>query len=288
MTIFELVKIALDELYKEAVDAHGTIADAEIQKKLTYLSSSYAQLDDENRTPVKYKDPTTRFAYVYKYVTSHADYVVQVLEDLRMELGTPIFQNEIARVACIGGGPGSDLIATLKYIDKYKNSEKVKKLTCHMLDREQAWGDTWSDLSNVLDLDINLSVPFQQMDVTDESTWAQQKKFLQSDLFTLSYFVSEVQSLDKDGVVAKFFKTLFQEAKSGALFLYDDNGTTALNTYFDELWRAEGLECITKKSNSSMQLNYSEEKSDLGEYLKKFNHSPKLSSKISYRVLRKP
>lgn len=288
MTIFELVKIALDELYKEAEKDHGTNTDAEIQKKLDYLSASYASLSDPNRKAVKYEDPTTRFAYVYKYVTSHADYVVQILEDLRIELGTPIFNTEIVRVACIGGGPGSDIIATLKYIDKYQKSEKVKKLTCHMLDREQAWGDTWSDLHNVLDLGINLSVPFQQMDVTKEKTWAQQKKFLQSDLFTLSYFVSEVQSLNKDGIVAKFFKTIFKEAKSGALFMYDDNGTTTLNNYFDNLWKSEGLECVTKKSNLSMSLNYSEEKSDLGEYLKKFSHSPKLNSKISYRVLRKP
>ena len=100
--------------------------------------------------------------------------------------------------------------------------------------------------------------------------------------------MSEVQSLDNGGIVAKFFKTIFTEAKSGALFLYDDNGTTSLNSYFDSLWKSEGLECVTKKSNSSMSLNYSEEKSDLGQYLKKFNHSPKLGSKISYRVLRKP
>ena len=288
MTIFELVKIALDELYKEAFVEYGANTDIEIQKKLDYLSASYQNLTDPNRKAVKYDDPTTRFAYVYKYTTSHADYIVQILEALRSKLDAPIFNSEIVRVACIGGGPGSDIIATLKYIDKYHKTEKVKKLTCHMLDREQAWGDTWSDLHNVLDLGISLAVPFQQMDVTKEKTWAQQKKFLQSDLFTLSYFVSEVQSLDNGGIVAKFFKTIFTEAKSGALFLYDDNGTTSLNSYFDSLWKSEGLECVTKKSNSSMSLNYSEEKSDLGQYLKKFNHSPKLGSKISYRVLRKP
>ena len=78
MTIFELVKIALDELYDEAHELYGKVLDETILKKMAYLSESFSQLNSADRKPVDYKDPATRFAYVYKYVAAHGDYVVQV------------------------------------------------------------------------------------------------------------------------------------------------------------------------------------------------------------------
>src|ERR1700719_1241901 len=105
MTTFELVKLALDELYGEAKEEHGSAADAEIKKRMTYLTGSYNQLGKPSRKPVDYRDPATRFAYVYKYVTAHADYLVQVMTTLRSELGYSLFTTEDARISCIGWGP---------------------------------------------------------------------------------------------------------------------------------------------------------------------------------------
>ena len=118
MTIFELVKITLDELYKQGQAVHGDKLDTEIKIRMQYLSQSYGQLSSTDREPVDYKDPSTRFAYVFKYVASHGDYVVQVLEALSKELDGPIFDPGKIRVSCIGGGPGSDIIAILKYLDE--------------------------------------------------------------------------------------------------------------------------------------------------------------------------
>lgn len=288
MTIFELVKIALDTLYEEGKKRHKGKLDAEIKRQIEYLSSSYLQLNQSDRKPIDYKDPSTRFAYVYKYVASHGDYVVQVLEALRSELDGPIFKSENIRVSCIGGGPGSDIIAVLKYLDEQKKSEKVKKVTCYLLDREQAWADTWTELDDSLKIDIHLHANFQPLDVTEPASWEQQRKFLQADLFTLSYFVSEVRSLDGSGIVTKFWQTLFSEAKPGALFLYDDNGHDHFNTYFDKQWKDAGLECVLAKTNADTWPRYTEEKSELGAYLTKFGQSPKLKSALSYRVLKKP
>ena len=66
MTLFELVKIALDELYKEGIACYGKSLDDIIRKQLDYLSKSYNRLNSPGRLPVDYKDPATRFAYVYK------------------------------------------------------------------------------------------------------------------------------------------------------------------------------------------------------------------------------
>lgn len=288
MTIFQLVKIALDALYAEAVELYGKEADAKIAEQMPYLTKSYNELNLPDRKPVNYRDPATRFAYVYKYVASHGDYVVQVLNALRLKLDGPVFKSDSIRVSCVGGGPGSDIIAVLKYLNDRKDTEKVKKITCYLLDREQAWADTWTELDDSLQTDLMLHANFQPLDVTDPDSWAQQKKFLQADLFTMSYFVSEVKALDKDGIVTKFWQTLFHDAKPGALFLYDDNGHDAFNNYFDSQWKKAGLTCIVEATNQPVWPSSKEQKSDLGDYLNKFGQQPKLKTPLTYRVLRKP
>lgn len=131
MTIFELVKIALDELYAQGNQQYGADLDEKIKERMEYLSSSYAKLNDNAREPVDYKDPATRFAYVYKYVAAHGDYVVQVMQQLRSELDGNIFQGKNARITCVGGGPGSDIIAVLKYLNTGSLSPLKRSLvTC--------------------------------------------------------------------------------------------------------------------------------------------------------------
>jgi hypothetical protein len=129
MTIFELVKIALDELYAQGLRQHGVKLDAAIREQIEYLSRSYGYLRDANRKPVDYRDPATRFAYVYMYVAAHGDYLVQVLEKVRSTRGGHIFDVENIRVSCVGGGPGSDIVGLLKYLDENGHREPVKRVT---------------------------------------------------------------------------------------------------------------------------------------------------------------
>src|ERR1700676_3943530 len=131
---------------------------------------------------------------------------------LRTELGGNIFKGGKARVSCVGGGPGSDIIGVLKYLDEHKKQEPVKKITCYLLDKEQAWADTWTELDASLDMDIQLNANFQPLDVCDPKSWNHQRNSLQPDLFTMSYFVSEVFSLDGDGKVSAFWQDLFSNA----------------------------------------------------------------------------
>ncbi|MCW5624139.1 MAG: hypothetical protein KIT73_05410 [Burkholderiales bacterium] len=286
MTLFQLVKVALDALYEEASHKYGKGVDNEIVSRFSYLTTSYKDLSNNGRNPLNYKDPATRFAYVYKYVASHGDYIVQLLRIVREELGA-VFKDKTARVTCIGGGPGSDILAVLKYLSDYSSEEPVAKVVCYLLDKEQAWADTWTELDDKLDLSrINLNVNFQPLDVTEPDSWASQRKFLEADLFTLSYFVSEVYALD-EGVVGKFWATLFEEAKPGALFLYDDNGTEVFNNYFDQHWNAAGLELLKGSTNTQLTPSSSEQASELAMYKDKFGENPKLKSLLSYRILRK-
>lgn len=288
MTLFQLVKIALDELYKEAFALYGQDTDNQINAQFSYLTTSYNQLTSTWRTPIDYKNPAVRFAYVYKYTATHGDYVVQLLEILANILGGKIFPNDSGRVSCIGGGPGSDVIALVKYLTDSTSKETVKHLTVYLLDKEQAWGDSWTELNTKLPMpSMQLHTVFQQMDVL-KADWTSQRKFLDADVFTISYFASEVYALDGEGLVTQFWQRFFREAKSGAIFLYDDNGSDTFNAYFDQQWNNAGLELITQETNTRWLPRSSEQKSELDFYTAKFNAIPKVQSTLTYRILRKP
>jgi hypothetical protein len=288
VTLFKLVRIALDELYREAVKCYGPNTDVQIKAKISYLAESYNQLTSTVRTPINYKDPAVRFAYVYMYTASHGDYVVQLLGILAEKLAGKIFQNDSGRVSCIGGGPGSDVIAIVKYLTDSTDTETLKRLTVFLLDKEQAWGDSWTELNMKLPTSsLQLNTVFQQMDIL-KPDWTSQRKFLDADVFTLSYVVSEVFALDDGGVVTQFWQQLFENAKPGAIFLYDDNGTETFNSYFDNQWQTADLELIAHGTNERWWPRHSEQKSELNLYTDKFQKNPKLRSKLTYRILRKP
>lgn len=105
MTIFELVRIALNELYDEGLAEHGENLDAVIKERMAYLSDQYKTLEDPDRKRIKYKDPATRFAYTYMYVAAHGDYLVQLLDKLTLKIGGNVFSGDALRVSCVGGGP---------------------------------------------------------------------------------------------------------------------------------------------------------------------------------------
>ncbi len=286
MTIFELVKLALDELYAEGTKEYGDKLDETIMQKMANLTTSYNQLGDNGGASIDYRDSATRFAYVFKYTASHGDYVVQMLEAARRAHKRNLFDADSVRLSCVGGGPGSDVIGVLQYLSKY-SSEPPKKMTCYLLDKQQAWADTWTEIGEKIEGSVQSSVHFQPLDVTNPTSWTVQRKFLQADLFTLSYFVSEVYRF-REGLVADFWKTLFDKAKPGALFLYVDNGADMFNQYFDSLWKdRKDIKADVSINNTTLIPQASEQASKLRTYLTKFGQSPKLKSQVSYRILRK-
>lgn len=279
LTLAQLIKLVLDEAYAEI---SGTEAnkDAQIKKELSRLTSSYSGLKKADRVVIDYASPLARFAYIYKYTVAHADYIKQLIRG-HDELEA-IFRQDAVSVACLGGGPGSDLLGILKYM---MLAGSKSTLTCYLFDRERSWGDSWSEVAKPLKANFQLFPVFQQLDVTDEDTWGSYRKFLHADIFTLSYFLSEVWSFKADAT--PFFHHCFQSAKPGALFLFIDNNDkeSEFPGWFDELAEEHGVKIITART-CEMAFSVDEEKTDLEPYYSKFDW-PKRKSNVAIRVGRK-
>jgi hypothetical protein len=214
MNCFQLVKSVLDELYRRVPGKRDPEKDRLINDHLKSLRTSYAQLTIKNT--VDHSNLASRFAYIYRYVTSHANFVYQVI--LKSKALQNLFNRERVTITCIGGGPGSDFLGVIKYLERV---DKKPALKCILYDKENAWGECWNDVDEKLSTQLQINTFCQTFDVTKRPSWENNSKYLSSDLFTMIYFLSEVYSLRQDA--EPFFLNMFQSAKRGALFLFLDN-----------------------------------------------------------------
>lgn len=285
MTNFQLVQKALTELYKAARAQHGASTDHVITARIVQLAGRYRGLGTTS-SPIDYSDPASRFGYLFMYAAAHGDWVNSVLQKVWSTVHEAL-EKKVVRVSCIGGGPGSDILGVVKYLGLF--GKGAQRLECYLLDREAGWEGTWSSVEKWLGTRLEVDTTFQRVDVFKPATWKDRRRFLKADLFTMSFFVSEIMSLDKDQKLGFFWNHLFENAKSGALFLYIDNGSSEFDSYFDGHWRGRSdMQSLLVRNDVAIRTSTDEQKSDLGDFLSKFPRSPKLASDhVSYRVLRK-
>jgi hypothetical protein len=274
MTIVELIFETLDSIYP-LIPGTDDDRDAAINERFK-LFEDYKTVYNPNREfRVDYADPLTRFAYLYRYVTCHADAMYNAITVTLDKDIKALFANsrDTIKVTCLGGGPGSDLFGIIKGL---QNIRYTNRLQCTIFDKEAMWADSWGDIDERLNPEFRLSTNFQTIDVTEKRTWMNRTKIFQSDLFTMVYFISEVKRLGD--AAEPFFKFIFEGATAGTQFLYLDNDDQVFTNWFLKMAAAPNLEVISNE-RESFQLGTAEEKRELGVYFKKFG-SPKLGAKL--------
>lgn len=275
MNCFQIIKSVLDEAYNQ-IEGNESEKDGSISDALVYLRDQYSKL--LTGVTIDYSHPITRFAYIYAYVTSHANLVSTIINN-SSDLSV-LFDKERVNVACLGGGPGSDFLGVLKYL---MLNGKKPRVSFQLCDKEKTWAESWNGVDDMVDPEFRISTSYLPIDVTNPEDWQSFTKYFQSDLFTMIYFMSEVLALrDK---ADEYFANLFEKAKCGSLFLFVDNNSPEFYNWFDELAHKFGVE-ILKSNEGNMIVPTHEEKKDLGEYYNKFS-SPKITAKVAYRIGRK-
>ncbi len=272
MNCFKLIKTVLDEAYAQ-IPGSDADKDKAIKKALTDLSNEYKNL--RAKGCLDYSDPVRRFAYIFRYTTSHANYVYSVLKSSTAIL--PFFKKDKLTITTVGGGPGSDFLGVLKFCQTHGHKPEIK---CLLVDRDPAWGESWMDVDTKLGSSLKLSVVFQPFDVTKPDSYKSFQKHFKSDIFTLVYFMSEVYALRKDAV--DYFDTLFSSLPAGAAMIFIDNNHSEFVSWFDGLAAKHNV-TLREKFEGTMKMPLAEEKTDLKEYYDKFG-SPKLHADLAYRI----
>ncbi|KAI8520283.1 hypothetical protein Bbelb_000370 [Branchiostoma belcheri] len=147
-------------------------------------------------------------------------------------------------IACLGGGPGSDVLGVLDYFRDFEG-----QLNIQLYDRKNKWDPCWVSLRAAIDEELHdprVTVSFHDFDVTtadknkpdiqdadpklkvtvsfhdfDVTTADKNKPDIQdADVITMHYFMEEVYSEREKEEVKECFDHIIQTAKPGALFLY--------------------------------------------------------------------
>lgn len=275
MNCFQLIKTVLDEAYA-AIPGKAAAKDAAIQAEVNQLSKDYENLLQKGC--LDYSDPCRRFAYIYRYTTSHANLVYSKINSY--PILQKLFDNDKLVVSCIGGGPGSDFLGIMKYC---LVARKKLDLKCQILDRDAAWSESWTDVDDKVKSTFRISTSYQPIDVADPTSWQKFSKHFSADFFTLIYFISEVYAVREKATA--YFAELLAQMKPGALLLYIDNNDSRFTDWFDGLAAKANLTVVSK--NAGMEcMPWDEDKADLEPYFSKFG-PPKLKPDIAYRIVRR-
>lgn len=260
-TNFERVKMILDKLCPALPQPDAAKL---MQTRLNSLSASYPRITNPNLEPIDYSDPATQAAYLYKYVVANAALVARTLWS-SAKVGKQIFQRPKVRIACIGGGPGTELIGVFKYLDHV--FPRVKEIDCIILDHHPTWQAVWPVVASTAPTGVSVSVQYERLDMRAASGWFDSPGFLEADVFTFSYSLSEAWRYNENGGLSALIDTIVSSAAAGSLFIYCDNSGGAFDPNFQrEFGDRPDLAVLSESRLDHMLIDGEEESSVLAGY----------------------
>jgi len=276
---FKVVKKVLDDTYDE-IGGSEQDRDAAIRAAIEGLSTKYRTVLTAGGPD--FSHPVSRFAYVYTYVPAHAHWVHELIS--WSPEAAAVFDLDKVRIACIGGGPGSDLVGILKFLDE-RAGAVPKKIFCEIVDGCEQWKHTWADIGFVLDLPGSLNTDYVIHRVGQPDLWSRPHQFAKADILTLSFFVSEIAHLGN--AAWEYLEQLLGIAKPGALLLFNDNNDSRFYEPFDALAAKVGWDILVSSRGARRVYDSAERLDDLATFGEKFGYKSRLTGDMAWRVLRK-
>lgn len=286
VTCFKLIKNILEELYGQLPSQDEKYKDEIIQKQLKNLYDDY-------KKPVtdfapNYNNLYKCFAYTYKYATAHANAIYQLIK--RIEEIVCIFgEKKRIQASLLGGGPGCDLLGIHKFMVR---SNMFIPVVGRIYDREKTWQGVLPILRRNLRILVQSS--FEYLDATDRRTWEDTISLWESDMFIMSYFISELYSLNgRRKLAEEFLIDVFRKSRCDSVFLFIDRYDAQTCMWFDSLVDRYNflefrhyLRCLDRNDKYPFRMERSEDKEHLGRFFEKFKKTtePLLETTFRYRI----
>jgi len=269
-TNFQRAKLMLDAM----VPALPGDGPATVKRKILSLAASYPAIWNPNVQPIDYSDPATQAAYVYTYLGANADLIYRTLRGASAE-ATALLSQPKPKIACMGGGPGSDLLGLVKFAERL--AKPPKKLIVEVLDHQLAWWDMWDHTLSTFDAQFGCAANIRMMDYCKKGDWVKSDEFLKSDIFLFSYSLSEAWRYNADGSVTQFLDKVIKSAKKGSMFVYSDNSGEHFDPHFEREFIARPeLSLVHRESYDQTAVSGDEQVSDLEPHRTEFVRWPKL------------
>lgn len=286
--IFPTFEMVLSELEEIGIDEHEDEWEKRVESRLNALDAYYGNknLLKRDRPLIDYGDIDTQAAYIFMYAVGRADFAYQLLKKFRKKVGKPIFPSGSIKVTSIGGGPGSELVGLIKYLEEDGSGESVTSLTYRILDKEENWEHVAEILINKIDSEIPVTLEFEEIDVCDEDS-CESQSLQNDDLIILSFFISEVCEIqDRQKVVSNLNK-IFRTLKVGSHVFYNDSDAYSFYTFMNG--RARAVRGLTEihEVQETISVSSPDLSGAFEEYMERFGKTPHLNSKAVSKFYRR-
>ena len=182
---------ALKKLHRAGSKRFGDEWISKLLRRRARLESAYATLYAQDRDPIPYASLSAQTAYVFAYAPARAEYTRQYLQRHRDALGAPLFSGPSIKVVSFGGGPGSEIVGLVRYLEDVDAGEFVERIEYTVYDKDGDWNDVATDVVSGLETDIEIQMHYEEVDVASRNRMAG-IDLSDTDLVMLSYIMSEL------------------------------------------------------------------------------------------------
>ncbi len=226
---YDCFRAVLEDLNQVGRDELGSDWEPEVTSALTTLEASYKELLNSSRSLIDYSELPAQTAYTFVYAVGRAEFTYEILKRFKDQAGKPLFGKRKLRIVSIGGGPASELVGLVKYLQETSAEENVGGLTYDVYDKEENWEHVASQVvANISGVSIQ-GPNYFQLDLAD-TTECSQINLHEADLVILSFVISEVCCLPDSDVIKKNVASVLSTLSTGAHVLYNDSDAYSFYT----------------------------------------------------------
>jgi Putative SAM-dependent methyltransferase len=238
--MLDVFEKALHNLHRAGLRKFGDEWRVRLAKRREKLKQEYASLDESDRDPIQYASLSARTAYVFAYAPTRAEYTREFLLRHRIAMGRQLFGEGKIRVVSFGGGPASELVGLIRYLEDPASEEAVKAIHYVVYDKDGDWKTVAEDVVSSIETKIKLETEYHNADAADE-TKMDKIDLSEADLVIFSYIMSELAKLEVREKISNNFRSSLSKLAVGSKILFIDNKHKIFIEYFRSCKLVPGL-----------------------------------------------
>lgn len=217
MSDFQRIRPAITHYEQLARAAHGAGFVGEATAQFSDMQAKYYSAVDNP----DYASSIKKFCYLYKYSVAHGYYIYLALRSLRPKIKPSIFSRNPTRIACVGGGPGTEIIGLCRYFREIEAENLGNRVEVTIFDKEPSWKEACQRVLECVSPDLHIKLTFVPFDATDPATYAN-IDFSGFHLVMANFFASEIRKAKIIGASKAFWHHMFASMGAGKIFLAVD------------------------------------------------------------------
>lgn len=222
MSDFDRINPVIRHYERLAREAHGNDFVKVATSNFFEMQGKYFS---SNENP-DYISDIRKFCYLYKYTVAHGYYIYSSLKRLRPKIRPSIFSRNPTRIACIGGGPGTEIVGLCRYLREVEAENLQNPVEITIFDKEPSWHESCRQVLACVCSDLNVTLKFVKFDATDKSSF-EKIDFSGFHLVMANFFASEIRKARIVQASKAFWKHMFRSMGAGKIFLVLDFADTA-------------------------------------------------------------